>query len=175
MPGMSRSLRYVPGGAWAARRSLLDRHGFYDTAVLGGGDKLMFSAAAGRYDPIGKWMCPAHQKHFSHWAGPFAQSVDGRISYVEGDLVHLWHGDVCSRRYYERIVGFEDFQFDPAEDLALTPEGVWRWNSQKADMHAFVREQLSLLLPQRAAVAAPCGQTKEASVLPGDASPIRCM
>ena len=77
--GLSRKLRYMPGAAWAARRELLEAHGFYDTAVLGGGDKLMFSAAAGRYDRIGRWMSLAHQSHFSDWAMPFADSVKRRI------------------------------------------------------------------------------------------------
>ena len=147
MPGLSRKLRYMPGAAWAARRELLEAHGVYDTAVLGGGDKLMFSAAAGRYDRIGRWMSPAHQSHFSDWAKPFANSVKRRISYIEGDLIHLWHGDVGGRRYCERREGFEEFQFDPRQDLALTPDGVWRWNNDKLGMQAFVREQLSRLVP----------------------------
>ena len=113
VPGLSRKLRYVPGGAWAARRELLEAHGFYDCAVVGGGDKLMFSAGAGRYGCVGRWMSPAHQSHFSNWARPFANSVRRRISYIEGDLVHLWHGHTGANRYYERLVGFEEFQFDP--------------------------------------------------------------
>jgi hypothetical protein len=35
------ALRYrprLPGGAWAGRRSLIEKHGFYDSMILGGGD-----------------------------------------------------------------------------------------------------------------------------------------
>ena len=36
-----------PGIAWAARRSLLERHGIYDAATSGGGDELFAHAAGG--------------------------------------------------------------------------------------------------------------------------------
>ena len=147
MPGMFRKLRYMSGAAWVARRELLEAHGFYDTAVLGGGDKLMFSAAAGRYERIARWMSQPHQSHFSDWAKPFANSVKGRISYIEGDVVHLFHGDVGARHYPERRVGFEKFQFDPQQDLAFTQDGAWRWQNDKLGMQAYVREQLWRLLP----------------------------
>ncbi len=34
----------VPGGAWAAQRSLIEKHGLYDVAILGGGDELFSHA-----------------------------------------------------------------------------------------------------------------------------------
>src|SRR5215472_11190908 len=35
----------APGFAWASRRELLDRHGFFDGCIVGGGDGAMASAA----------------------------------------------------------------------------------------------------------------------------------
>ena len=92
-------------------------------------------------------MSQPHQSHFSDWAKPFANSVKGRISYIEGDVVHLFHGDVGARHYPERRVGFEKFQFDPQQDLAFTQDGAWRWQNDKLGMQAYVREQLWRLLP----------------------------
>ena len=140
VPGQSQRLRYAPGVAWAARRSTLDTHGFYDAGVLGGGDKLIFVAAAERYS-LGRWMSPAHLRHFTEWAGRFSNAIKRKISCIEGDLVHLWHGDLAGRRYYERLVGFERFGFDPDADLSCQPDGPWFWKSEKPEMHAFVREQ----------------------------------
>jgi len=65
--------------------------------------------------------------------------VKGRVGFVEGDLVHLWHGEVEHRRYHERWSEFGRFQFDPFRDIALDPNGVWRWNSDKREMHEYVR------------------------------------
>jgi hypothetical protein len=36
-----------PGLAWAARRDLIERHGLYDAAIVGGGDELFAHAASG--------------------------------------------------------------------------------------------------------------------------------
>ncbi len=44
--------KYSPGHAWAARRDLLDRVGFYDAMILGSGDFTMAMAAIGRYRNI---------------------------------------------------------------------------------------------------------------------------
>jgi hypothetical protein len=34
---------------------------------------------------------------------------------------------------------FAAFQFDPGTDIALDDNGVWRWNSERAAMHDYVR------------------------------------
>jgi hypothetical protein len=31
------------------------------------------------------------------------------------------------------------FAFDPSNDIALDPDGCWRWNSDKKPLHTFVR------------------------------------
>ena len=145
--GLSRTLRYAPGMAWAARRDVLDAHGLYDWEVLGPADKLLLVAAAGRGDLALPWMSEAHARHYWKWARRFADAMGRRMSWIDGDLVHLWHGDLASRRYDERIDGFERFGFDPEADLAVTNDGAWRWNSDKPEMHAFVAEQLALIAP----------------------------
>ncbi|WP_129677424.1 hypothetical protein [Candidatus Chloroploca sp. Khr17] len=38
----------APGGAWASRRALVQLHGIYDTAIIGGGDDLWIHASVGR-------------------------------------------------------------------------------------------------------------------------------
>ena len=142
--GESQRLKYAPGMAWAARRSTLAELGFYDAAILGTGDKLMFAAAQARHHEVASAtrMSPPQARHYTQWAEAFWKSIQGRISYVEGDLLHLWHGELINRRYRERIRGLRDFHFDPDADLARTPEGAWRWNSAKPAMHTYVREQI---------------------------------
>jgi hypothetical protein len=139
--GASRKSRYVPGMAWVARRRLLETHGFYDAGVIGGGDALLVAAACGRApDKAAAFhMGPEQSSHYVAWASRFYQDVQGRISFVEGDVVHLWHGDLSDRRYTERFKDFHRFGFDPRHDLAQAPEGVWRWNSNKPELHNWVR------------------------------------
>ncbi|MEP7364777.1 MAG: hypothetical protein ABI972_16090 [Acidobacteriota bacterium] len=130
------------GGAWAAPRELLDTHRFYDTCVAGSGDVALFSAAAGGFDrPLfAMRMSPEWHRHFLAWARPFHEAIDGRITCLDGEMLHLWHGETEHRIYRERYPQLQKFQFNPDEDLAMTPEGCWRWNSGKVEMQTWIAE-----------------------------------
>jgi hypothetical protein len=65
--------------------------------------------------------------------------VGAKVACAEGDLVHLWHGKPEHRRHLERHEGLGRFQFDPFEDIATDRNGAWRWNSDKPEMHEYVR------------------------------------
>ena len=82
----------------------------------------------------------SHAAHFREWAVPFHRAVNGRIGYVAGEIVHLWHGDFRDRQYRVRFDDFGKFQFDPYQDIALDSQDCWRWSSAKPELHAFARE-----------------------------------
>ena len=130
------------GFAWAGRRELLERHGLYDACVLGSGDRAIACAAYGRAATSTQNFIrnERQRRHYLDWAGPFAASVAGRVSYVEGDIHHLWHGELRDRRYRERWREFAAHGFDPTTDIAVDDSGCWRWSSDKPAMHAYVRE-----------------------------------
>jgi len=139
--GYSDRLRYSPGLAWAARRDLLERHGFYDGMILGSGDKAIFSAACERQEQFVNAYCGGeiHSRHYLEWACPFAADVRGQVGYLDGDAYHLFHGDLSNRGYSSRYEGFNQFDFDPARDLRQSASGIWDWDSDKPEMHDFVR------------------------------------
>lgn len=152
--GSSRKLRYVPGGVWVARRELLAAcGGFYDAAILGAGDKLMLGAGCGRQTDVAHsvQMNTKQWAHFQPWADRFFRAVNGRISYLSGDLFHLWHGDLASRRYAQRYEGFSRFEFDPSVDIAVSRNGAWQWNSDKPELHAHARRLFANLVEPAAA------------------------
>jgi hypothetical protein len=145
-PGLGNRLERdsTPGLAWAARRELLDAHGFYDACVLGGGDKAMISAALGRYEFMSSLDANQRQmEHYLAWAHGFFADVGGRIGYADARIDHLWHGDLRLRRHRKRHRHFKRFAFDPFVDIALDESGVWRWNSDKPEMHAYLKEYLA--------------------------------
>jgi hypothetical protein len=139
--GLSQRHKYAPGLAWAARRATLQLHGLYDALVLGTGDKALVSAAWGRFVDCAKalQLGPRARAHYLAWAEPFHEAVRGRIGYLEGDVFHLWHGDLANRGYASRYALFAPFMFDPYSDIALNKDGVWHWSSEKPEMHDFVR------------------------------------
>jgi hypothetical protein len=134
-------IAYSPGIAWAGRRELIERHRFYDACILGGGDSVMARAAYGYFDWAARYHAMGSRKreHYLAWARPFHESVRGNVTFVGGNLFHLWHGSMDARRYHERQKGLAPFEFDPYRDIVVDENGAWRWSSDKREMHDYVR------------------------------------
>ena len=132
------------GLAWAARRDLLERHGFYDACIIGGGDRALIAAADGSTAELtaSRHMAGAFERHYLCWAEPFRNDFRNASGFIEGDVFHLWHGSLRNRAYKNRHEGLRRFDFDPSRDIALDDNGTWRWASDKHEMHAFVRDYL---------------------------------
>lgn len=137
----SRRARPQSGVAWAARREILSQHGFYDVAVVGGGDRAAVAAAFGEFEAgrDNHRMNERQFEYYSSWAKPYYQCVAGRIGYVKGDIYHLWHGETKNRQYGKRWADMQKYHFDPYGDIALSESGCWRWNSHKPELHEHVR------------------------------------
>jgi hypothetical protein len=133
---------YVMGMGWAMRRELLERVGIYDACIVGGGTRAFVSAAYGCFDETLRLnlMNDRQRDHYIAWAEPFFQAVQGSAACVNANLFHLWHGDMADRGYKERYQGLQPFDFDPALDLAIAPNGAWQWNTDKPLMHQYVRD-----------------------------------
>jgi hypothetical protein len=130
------------GFAWVVRRSILDRHGFYDTCIVGSGNHAMVAATYGVPDLSVSSLCmnESRAEHFLSWAEPYFQEVGGQVGYLTGAIYHLWHGDLEDRKYRERHESFSTFNFNPTEDIRLDEKGCWQWSSDKPAMHNYVRE-----------------------------------
>jgi hypothetical protein len=132
------------GWAWAIRREVLDRHGLYDACIIGGGDHWLAHAACGSWTSgCADWSLgkdTAHYRHFVRWAERFYEDVRGRIGYVPGTVLHMWHGRWRDRDYTQRHAKLMAFDFDPETDLRLGESGCWEWGSDKPDMHAWTAQ-----------------------------------
>jgi hypothetical protein len=134
------------GHAWAFRRDLLTGPGFYDACVIGGGDRAMCFAGCGLRQEIARSMRfnASMQEHFFGWAEAWQDDIQGRWGCVSGNLYHLWHGNLANRKYRQRYQEFAAFAFDPARDIAVAEHGAWRWNSNKTEMHEYVRNYFAV-------------------------------
>jgi hypothetical protein len=130
------------GMGWAARRELLERHGLYDTFVIGGGDTAMLGAAYGTPEVVvnAKFLSAGHRDHYLRWADGFYADVQGRVGVVEGEIHHLWHGDLEDRRYGGRHEDLAQHDFDPRTDIRTGREGAWRWATDKPALHALLHD-----------------------------------
>jgi hypothetical protein len=118
------------GLAWAARRCLLEKHGFYDAAIIGGGDLAFVHAAYGWFDDAIKvhHLTSRQATHYLDWARPLFSDVRGNLGYLKGDLFHYWHGTLPNRRYGERSRILSQLDFDPYVDLEVEESGCFRWS-----------------------------------------------
>ncbi len=95
------------GFAWGARREILQNMPLYDRALIGGADHIIAHAAAGQipHSCIAKSFTD-NLDEVLNWSKKFYKLVQGKISFVEGDLYHIWHGDIDKRQYLKRIQDF---------------------------------------------------------------------
>ena len=147
MPASTRRYRAsARGGAWAGHRALLEKHGFYDANILGGGDLAFAHAAFGCFHDVANilHLTRTHTEHYLDWAQTFFDDVRGNIGYLKGDLFHYWHGSWVDRSYSERNKAFIRFEFDPYVDIEIDDCGGFRWSSCKPELHDYVRTYFDL-------------------------------
>jgi len=132
---------YANGMAWAAQRTLLDRYGFYDACIIGGGDRAISCAALGCFEHLREWhqMNDMQWKYYLSWAEPFFSACGNRICSVQGDIYHQWHGKASDRGLESRHGGLKQYAFNPFHDITAEQNGCWKWNSDKPELHEYLR------------------------------------
>ncbi len=139
---------YANGMAWAANREFIEKHGFYDACIIGGGDRAITCAAYGCFSHIFEWhrMNEAQQAYYLQWAIPFYQECQGRAAYLDMDIYHQWHGKASDRGLSSRHEGLRPFDFDPFSDIEISKGGCWRWISRKPNMHHYFSQYFNTRL-----------------------------
>jgi hypothetical protein len=131
-----------PGFAWAARRDVLHRVGFFDYCILGGADHLMAHAMFG--DDWSQCVTSVIDgqllKDFSSWTDRCYAAVRGKVGHVPGRVLHLWHGSFANRRYQERHIALRQCHFDPARDLEISPDGCWEWTGHNRSLERWAKD-----------------------------------
>jgi len=130
-----------PGGAWAARRDVIQALGLYDAMILGGGDRAFSCACFGIPDEevtLAR-MKGRRAQHYRVWAEHVYSRVRGSVGVVPGTLYHLWHGPLSQRNYLKRHEDLAVAEFDPERDLRIGPSGAWEWSDEaSASLRALV-------------------------------------
>ena len=139
--GMPVGLQSTVGLAWACSRKLLRRHGLYDACIIGGADRAILGAALGRFDYgiEALRMSGKRLNHYLEWAQPFHEAVKGRVCHIPGRAFHLWHGELLNRQYESRLDILNRYAFDPYLDISKDDQGLWKWASDKPDLHRDLR------------------------------------
>lgn len=127
------------GFAWGARREIVDKVHLYDRALIGGADHIVAHAGALQVP------CSCISRSFTldhedveEWSQDFGAAVEGKMGYVEGDLYHIWHGDIKDREYLKRI---REFATEIAFITRRDRNGLWIYEGNNPYMKRYYRHR----------------------------------
>ncbi len=140
--GKRKSYQGAVGGAWAFRRSAIEKlGGLLDVCILGSADWHMAFALAGRDDvhPEMKFdSIPQYVKAIHDWRER-AQDLRGNIGFVDSHAVHHWHGPLRNRGYSTRWQILTQNNFDPYLDLSRDWQGLLNLTKHKPRLRDDIR------------------------------------
>lgn len=126
--GKRNNFLWHPGFAWAARRDAIDAlGGLIDWVILGSADNHMAYALVGA---VGNSVHPQINAHYRYlleeWQTRAERHIRRNIGFMEGLLLHYWHGKKRDRRYRDRWKILVANDFNPALDLKRDWQNVWQ-------------------------------------------------
>lgn len=141
-----------PGYAWACRRDAINHlGGLIDWAIVGSGDWHMACALLGEVDssfvfhPALYTECPVYVQWIVDWARRSQHHIRHNVGYMDGILMHYWHGNKANRKYRDRWQILTRNKFDPLRDLKRDWQGVW----QLTDHNSKLRDDLRAYFANR--------------------------
>ena len=130
------------GYAWACTRTAFDEMGgLIDWAILGSGDRHMAMALAG----LGSASAPGNiHENYKILLKLYESRVKRfKVSWVDGTIIHYWHGSFADRRYKERWDILTKNNYDPYEDIGYTDEGCVELSPKGRRFEKFLDEYFS--------------------------------
>lgn len=129
-----------PGYAWAIRRDAYDQlGGLIDWAILGGGDLFMANAFYDQEYKPPKSLGENGIRMLNIWRDRALKYIKKNVGYVDGLILHHWHGKKIDRRYQDRGTILTDAQFNPEIDLIKDTQGLWQLNIENIALRDGIR------------------------------------
>ena len=133
-----------PGFAWAARREILEGLGFYDRDVVGGARfqdalNLDFKSRLNKDYIVSGLNLKKSEKTVLEWAQKMHSKIKNSFYYVNGSILHLYHGPLRNRAWTIKTRIMDSGDFDPYKDIKLNSESCWEWATNKPKFHKDVK------------------------------------
>lgn len=141
-PNFKKYAVWHPGFAWACTRKAYNDMGrLIDFAILGSGDHHMACALVNQVEQsfpnnIGE----AYKKRLVQWAERAKRTINGDIGYVNGTIVHGFHGKFADRRYRERWEILVETGFNPDTDIKPDWQGLYTFDLPKPRLRDLIRQ-----------------------------------
>ena len=128
-----------PGFAWAARRKVFQNLNLYDKLIIGSADVIISDSF---FSPRINLRTESNSAEMiedqSDWWRKSYSVVNRSVSYSEGNVFHLWHGESKDRRYIERRYILKDMDFQPKTEIQKNRFGIWQWSTKKTAIIKYV-------------------------------------
>ena len=132
-------LRHHVGFAWAARREVVQAiGGLFDLHVAGNGDCFIYHALTGvPENDMGALSMdmvnglPGFNYKFWKYRNDVLRETNASVSCLSGNLKHLYHGSLASRKYSGRQQILIRNKFDPVDDLFVGDSGLYEWKDKE--------------------------------------------
>ncbi len=132
-----------PGFACAWRRDALDAvGGLMDWSVLGNADSLMWHALADMDMPSVIAMGTDAHRLYEEWRARARDTIKGNVGYIDGLLLHYWHGKKRDRRYRTRTQILIDAKFNVLTDIYRDSQGLWQMNRHNTKLRDGIRDYM---------------------------------
>lgn len=130
------------GFAWGARREVLETCPLFDKAVAGTADHIIAHAAAAQIPNqcVEKaFKTYKTRERIYEWSHRFSGATQNKLSYVPGELWHLWHGDLENRQYLSRTQELDEMEFD-FDDLETNDDGLYEIAEHKRGIIDWIKD-----------------------------------
>ncbi len=131
-----------PGFAWAARREAIDcLGGLIDWSILGGGDMYMAYALVGQLNKrnMPNSLGPKGISYLKEWQNRAEKYIRRNVGYMEGLILHYWHGKKSDRKYQDRGQILVDARFDADKDIKRDWQGLYQLNPENVKLRDGIR------------------------------------
>lgn len=135
-----------PGFAWAARREAINScGGLVDWSILGGGDMFMAYALVGQLNDktMPNSLGENGVRLLAEWQNRAEKFVQRNVGYMEGTILHYWHGKKRDRKYNDRGQILVSEKFDPELDLKKDWQGLYQLTDRSFKLRDGVREYMA--------------------------------
>jgi hypothetical protein len=122
-----------PGFAWAATKYAFNSFGgLIEEAILGSGDRHMAFGLVDKIEmTINKKFTQAYKRVLKKWETLAVEHIKKNIGYVEGTLLHYWHGKKKDRGYSWRSNVLVKNNYDPDTDIKKDWQGIYALTGNK--------------------------------------------
>lgn len=115
-----------PGYAWAIRRSTWEKVGpLIDWCPMGAGDHHMAWAFIGQIErAVDSRLSDGYKRRATEFQRRCNKFLERDVGYVDGTIIHHWHGKKRERFYVERAKTLLNVKYDPDTDITYNHAGL---------------------------------------------------